>query len=130
MNNENGKKTDVCRNNGMICRNETDLYEVGDRIQQQRKKRGMSQRDLGMFMDMDANTISRYERGDREMRISTFFCFAEALECSTEQIAPERLFEGRSRSMKARKLMMLSEKLSESDLDLLIRMAERMDETG
>ncbi len=110
----------------VFYRNPEDIAETGKMIQQQRNQMGLSQSELGMRMDVDGNSVYRYEQGYREMGITTFFQLAEVLGCGVEAISPERLRQNMIITEKARRLARLAEKLSESDQELLIRIVERM----
>ena len=73
-----------------------DVKEVGNRIRVAREAQGLSQKALGERMreTMTANAVSRYEVGEREMRISTFFEFADALKGPPEVLMPGRFHHG------------------------------------
>ena len=73
-----------------------DVYEVGNRIHDVREAKGFSQKVLSERMreTMTANAVSRYELGEREMRISTLFQFADALKVSPNELMPERFHHG------------------------------------
>lgn len=61
----------------------TSARQVGRRIAQRRRELGLTQQELADRLRIAAaETISRYERGEREPRISTVARIAEALEMS------------------------------------------------
>ena len=65
-------------------------YILGQRIQHIRKKRGLSQTQLGNMMDMDRAAISNYENGSKgEMGFKTLQKFAKALGVTTSVLLGE-----------------------------------------
>ena len=74
-----------------------DLAEVGGRIRAIREGRGMTLKDFAEVIPADAGerknpkVLSRYELGSRQMRVTTFFSFAEALHVTPNDISPARL---------------------------------------
>ena len=66
---------------GLTAQEKSDLEAVGKRIKWIRERRDMTQSDLSQEMTgrMSPKAISRYERGERQMRLTTFFEFAEGL---------------------------------------------------
>lgn len=86
-----------------------DVYEVGNRIRDAREAKGLSQKALGERMreTMTANAVSRYELGDREMRISTLFQFADALEEPPVRFFPDRFEDGQGVVLDAETLQLL-----------------------
>ena len=78
---------------GLTAQEKSDLEAVGKRIKWIRERRDMTQGDLSQEMTgrMSPKAISRYERGERQMRLTTFFEFAEGLKVTPNDISPERL---------------------------------------
>lgn len=68
-----------------------DQREVGQRIRNAREACGLSQEKLGAMLDVDGNTIYRYEnaRGGA-MTLDTFFRIADALDSAPNQLSPSR----------------------------------------
>jgi len=68
-----------------------DQREVGQRIRNVREARGLSQDKLGDMLDVDGNTIYRYEnaRGG-SMTLDTFFRIADVLGSTPNQLSPSR----------------------------------------
>ena len=62
---------------------------VGKRIKTLRKQQGLTQDELAGMIDAEwtGTTLSHYEAGDREMRLSTFLTIAEALDVSLDALA-------------------------------------------
>jgi transcriptional regulator with XRE-family HTH domain len=56
------------------------------RMKELRKKAGMSQGELSKKAGLSLDTISRYERGDREPRVSDLQRIAIALSCSANDL--------------------------------------------
>ena len=123
------KETKACHRRSMeepVVRNPEEVTDLGERIREARKKRGLSQEQLADRMAMDRKTVSRYEQGEREMGISTFIQIAEALDMSPSELLPERLTKKPACNGKLEALRILSESLPEDDVDLLISLAMRM----
>jgi transcriptional regulator with XRE-family HTH domain len=59
---------------------------VGRNIKQHRERRGWSQEDLAHRCGMHTLEISRYERGVRDMRVSTVARLAKGLEVETLEL--------------------------------------------
>lgn len=72
---------------------QADAYEVGGRIRDARKERGMNQERLAELVDCGLNTVSRIEVGQSNMPLSSFFRFAEALGVAPGELAPRRFRE-------------------------------------
>lgn len=72
--------------------NEIDKKEiskiVGSRIRLYRKKRGLTQKDLGEKLGVKHNTISSYENGTNEPEHNTLFEIASVLEVSINDFFP------------------------------------------
>jgi len=68
-----------------------DQREVGLRIRNVREARGLSQDKLGDMLDVDGNTIYRYEnaRGG-SMTLDTFFRIVDVLGSTPNQLSPSR----------------------------------------
>ena len=68
-----------------------DLVEIGEKIRMFREKRGLTQNDLACKMNgrCDARTISKYERGEEEMKFTRFFYICSALEVMPNELLPE-----------------------------------------
>jgi len=56
------------------------------RLKELRKERHITQRKLAMDLNMSQNTISRYERGDREPGIAELIRFAEYFRVSIDYL--------------------------------------------
>lgn len=58
--------------------------EIGQRIYDRRKELGITQEYLAELTDTTPQSISNYERGERELRASTIIKMATALNTSTD----------------------------------------------
>ncbi len=94
-----------------------DAYEIGGKIREAREAARLTQEELAALMDCSGNIVSRYEIGNREMRVSSFFKVADALRVSPVALAPERYQHSvqLSDGMKGRKA---DEKSSEAESDI------------
>lgn len=61
---------------------------IGKRIKALRKQQGLTQDELAGMIDAEwtGTTLSHYEAGDREMRLSTFLAIADALDVSLDAL--------------------------------------------
>lgn len=62
------------------------LYEIGQNIRQVRLDRGMSQTDLALAVDTNKNAVSRWESGDRVIRLDSLIGIADALEVPVNEL--------------------------------------------
>lgn len=110
----------------LSLKNDNDKFEIGNKIRDRRVALSLSQDDLADRMGTDGNSVSRHENGSREMKVSVFCQYAEALSANPSDLLPDRL----SKKPKGAytKLMEVASTLPERDLNLLIQMAERMKE--
>ena len=78
---------------GLTAQERADLKQVGRKIKRIRTARKMTQDELFSQSDtqLSGKAVSRFERGDREMKLTTFFAFSEALNVTPNDISPERL---------------------------------------
>lgn len=60
---------------------------TGERIRSMRKKKKLSQGELGRRLGLSTSTISQYERGDIQPSSIALFKIANALECTLNDIA-------------------------------------------
>ena len=56
------------------------------RLKELRRSRGISQLKLAMDLNMNQNTISRYETGEREADYSTLICIADYFNVSIDYL--------------------------------------------
>ena len=110
----------------VVYRKPEDIIEVGMNIQRIREERGLSQDDLGHMTDIKSTSISRYERGCTEMGITVLIQILDALDAKPEDVLPERLRSPKKLSTKKQQFIQLVESLSESDLDLMMPLTERL----
>ena len=115
---EYGTLTDVLRTGA------NDVYEIGNKIREAREALGMSQDDLADVMGTSRKSVSRHETGEQEMKISAFFQYYDALNARPEQLLPDRL--QMTATPLEERLLKAARDLSESNLEVLIMVAERM----
>lgn len=109
----------------LVSRNGNDVYEVGDKIREVREAQGMSQDEMANAMGTDRKTVSRHETGEQEMKITAFFQYYDVLKAKPGQLLPDRL-QIRSDQTLEERLLKAARGLSESNLEVLIMVAERM----
>ena len=59
--------------------------ELGNRLKQARKEKGLSQEELANLIGLKVGTISKYEQGDRTPGIGKIQLIANALGCDTSR---------------------------------------------
>ena len=52
------------------------LIKLGKRLEEKRKKRSLSQKELAECLSIDRSTLSKYESGDRDMQVSMLPLFS------------------------------------------------------
>jgi XRE family aerobic/anaerobic benzoate catabolism transcriptional regulator len=70
----------------MSSSNHALLLQLGKRIQALRKKKGLTQTDLAVHLDMNRGHISDIERGKREAGIITLQVIARGLETTMAKL--------------------------------------------
>src|SRR5699024_4840496 len=73
---------------GVILMNRKINEFVGSRIKDIRKKRGFTQKELGLKLGVKHNTISSYEKGTNEPEQDILFRMADALDVSINDFFP------------------------------------------
>ena len=63
----------------------TILENIGKVIRYNRLKKGITQKELAIFLDVKESTISRYEKGILEIPSSVLFCICDYLEFSLNE---------------------------------------------
>jgi predicted transcriptional regulator len=63
-----------------------ELQQLGETIRRIRLEKGLSQFDLEKITDIDRGAISRIERGQKDVQLSTIIKLAEGLEVSTREL--------------------------------------------
>lgn len=71
-----------------------DKHEVGQNVAKARDRMDMTQADLARKIGADATKISKIERGNRNIHMSTFFALAAALRVTPNELGPHRLLAG------------------------------------
>ena len=64
----------------------TDLKDIGKRIQQKRKQSGLTQEQLAEKMNVSVQMISNLERGNKAVRIENLINLCQILSVSTDYI--------------------------------------------
>jgi len=55
---------------------------IGDKIKERRTEMGFSQQQLADMLGSARQTVTRYEKGEREPSFSVLYKIAEALDCT------------------------------------------------
>ena len=108
----------------LSLKNDNDKYEIGNKIRERRTALGLSQDELADLVGTDGNSVSRHENGTREMKISVFCQYADALCDDPADLLPDRLTKKPKGTYE--KLMETASGLSEEDLKVLLVLAERL----
>jgi len=62
------------------------LFQLGKRIQRLRKRKGWTQTDMAVYLDMNRGHISDIERGKREVGIITLQVIAKGLDTTMSNL--------------------------------------------
>ena len=62
------------------------LYEMGLRISNLRKQKGLTQEQLSELMDVSIQMVSNLERGIKAIKIDNLICISEILDVSTDYL--------------------------------------------
>ena len=65
---------------------DTNLVEIGKRIQSRRKQQGYTQEQLAEMMNVSIQMVSNLERGNKAIRIENLINLSKILEISTDYI--------------------------------------------
>lgn len=60
--------------------------EIGQRIQEKRVEIGLSGAQLGAYLNISANQVSRIETGKAKCSLEHFFVIAQVLNCSSDYL--------------------------------------------
>ena len=63
--------------------------KVGSKMAFYRERAGLTQENLAEMVEVERNTITRYESGLREPKLHLFVEIAKALEISIEELLPD-----------------------------------------
>ena len=92
------------------------MYD-GKRLEELRKEKGISQKDMGKIFGMSGTAIRSYEKGDRKMHYEILIKYADFFNVTTDYLLYRTnnkiLFDEKNICFKA------DEELSTSDMDLL-----------
>ena len=70
-----------------------DLVETGEKIRALRESRGMSQEQLALLLDTTKNSISKYENGQMEMKISMLYRLADLFGVTPNDLTPKHILK-------------------------------------
>ena len=70
-----------------------DLLETGEKIRALRESRGMSQEQLALLLDTTKNSISKYENGQMEMKISMLYKLADLFGVTPNDLTPKHILK-------------------------------------
>ena len=87
------EEVDTLPEEGLTEQEKSDLKQVGRKIRRIRTARHMTQEALASLADAQSGGkgVSRFENGERQMKLTTFFRFAAGLEVTPNDISPDRL---------------------------------------
>ncbi len=103
-----------------------DTRFLGNRIQQLREERGLTQEELAAKADISIKHISVLERGLKEPRLTTFLTIAEALDVTPNELLSAPCLESDYMSIIAYKMAQLSEDKQKSLLKIINTVAEEL----
>lgn len=70
-----------------------DLVETGEKIRALRESRDMSQEQLALLLDTTKNSISKYENGQMEMKISMLYKLADLFGVTPNDLTPKHILK-------------------------------------
>ncbi len=104
------------------------LAMLGQQLQQARKRKGLSQTEVGMALETDRFTVSKWENGKQEVRLQTLQRLADLYDVSLDELigAPAGVLQGAGGGSAARKGVadVVTEGLDPSER--LMRLAEEL----
>ena len=107
-----------------ILPDDQDKYETGRKIRERRIALGLSQDDLADRMGIDHNIVHRHETGKTEMRISTLYQYASALETTPDKLSPDKFSNPLNHEWM--ELMDILDNLSAEDRRIILRNARAL----
>ncbi|MCD7751580.1 MAG: helix-turn-helix domain-containing protein [Lachnospiraceae bacterium] len=103
-----------------------DTKSLGNRIQQLREERGLTQEELATKTDISIKHISVLERGLKEPRLTTFLTIAEALDVTPNELLSAPTTESDYMSIISYKASQLSEEKQKSLLKIMNTLVEEL----
>lgn len=100
-----------------------DVYEVGGKIREAREAAGLTQEQLAERANISGNAISRYETGESEMRVGTFFKIADGLGIGPDELMPGRFFDEVPEVEETTRLLF---SMNEKDRSVIMHMIQRL----
>ncbi|MCQ2509439.1 MAG: helix-turn-helix domain-containing protein [Lachnospiraceae bacterium] len=97
------------------------LWKISDKLIAAREKAGMTQEQLAEAIDVQPNSIHRYEAGAREMGFATAIKIAQALHTSVEDLVPDDFLEKKVQEVPAEELLSLFYQMDEADQKAMMR---------
>lgn len=97
---------------------------VGNRIREERKRKKITQRELGKKIGVKHNTISSYENGINAPEQNAIFKIARALDVKVDDLFPSKV-EDSSNNILEKALQLSEGGLELKDIDLLNRLIEK-----
>lgn len=95
---------------------------VGDKIRYYRKRKKITQKELGDILGVKHNTVSDYERGIISPEQDTLFSLSDALDISINDLFPSKENTGNKLEQA---LNMSTKKMSAKDIEFLNRLIEK-----
>jgi len=103
--------------------NEKELTEfVGRRIKEERKKKGMTQKQLGEKIGVKHNTISTYEAGVNAPEQNAIFNIARALDVKVDDLFPDK---HEKKNNELERALQMTEGLEIKDVAFLNKLIEK-----
>ena len=63
-----------------------DHWEIGQRIQNKRIEKGLSGADVGAYLDISTNQVSRIENGRAKCTLEHLFILSQIFDCSADYL--------------------------------------------
>jgi len=94
---------------------------IGMKIKEFREKRGMSQEKLADLLDTTKQTVSRYERGERQANQDILFQLSDIFNVSIDDFFPTN----EKRDSELERALKMTEELKIEDMEFLNKLIEK-----
>lgn len=105
-----------------IDKNKLNKY-VGNKIKEFRKKKGLTQKELGELIGVKYNTISSYENGTNSLDQNVLYKLSKALDCKMDDFFPSGEIDV---SDELERALMMTKNLQTDDILFLKELIEKV----
>lgn len=102
--------------------NEKELREgIGKKIKYYRKRKNMTQKQLGDKLNVQNNTVSAYERGTASLGQDTIFKLSEILDVKVDEFFPQKTYT----TNELEQALKMTKNLETKDMEFLNQLIEK-----